>query len=583
MRKVYVLTENTLWAEDLQPQMLALDCQLAHLHSVDKCRGNPLASEVPELVLLDYAQAHPKAIAELQRIWPHSEIVLFGEAPLPTVFADLLRLGVLHYFCVPVTDPHQLALVILGCVAKATLRREQSRLQARALHDAFHDPLTGLANGALLQERLTRALAAERPARPCAVLFLDLDRFKNVNDSLGHVEGDQLLIAIAERLKGCVRPSDLVARLGGDEFTILLEGIVDLSDARRAAERVQRALAAPITLSGQEVYVSASIGIAVSLHGDASAKNLVQDADTAMYRAKARGGGVYEMFDASMQTRAAQFLGLESNLRRALRKHEFALHYQPIVSFKTGEVAGFEALLRWISPERGLIGPVEFIPVAEQTGLIVPLGKWALGEACRQAKAWENLGPPGQPLFISVNISPRQFAHTELVDDVALVLQETGLSPECLKLEVTESLLIDTVPQALETMGRLRAMGVRLCVDDFGTGYSSLSTLSQFPIQTLKIDRAFVKRLGPDGKHGAIIDTVITLAHTLGMDVIAEGIETAEQLEQLRSRQCEYGQGYFFSRPVAQQEASALLMGSAILPRPEDPAARPSRPGPRRS
>lgn len=566
MRKVYIVTENTVWAEDLQPQMLALDCDVEMLLTLRDGQAPRFQQQTPDLVLLDHAQAHPKALAELQRLWPMSEVVIFGEAPLAQVFEELIRLGVLHYFTVPVLEPHQLALLILGGAAKAILRREQERLQAQALHDAFHDPLTGLANGALLNERLDKALGTRRASdRQCAILFLDVDRFKNINDSLGHLEGDQLLIAIAGRLKACVRPSDIVARLGGDEFTLLLEGISDHADARRAAERVQRSLTAPILLGGQEVYVSASIGIAVSAPGQLG-KNLVQDADTAMYRAKARGGGVFEIFDASMQNQAAQFLGLESRLRRALAKQELLVYYQPIIHFGSGEIAGFEALLRWKSPEHGMIGPGDFIPVAEQTGLIVPIGRWILGEACRQAKLWEKMGPGGTPLFMSVNISPRQFAHGELVDDVALVLQETGMDPQNLKLEVTESLLIDTVPQALDVMGKLRAMNIRLCVDDFGTGYSSLSTLSQFPIQTLKIDRAFVKRLGPDGKHGAIIDTVITLAHALGMDVIAEGIETTEQRDQLKMRHCEYGQGFLYSKPVPEAEATALLMGAAALP-----------------
>lgn len=565
MRKVYIVTENTLWAEDLQPQMLALDCEVELLGSLSEGKAPRYQQQTPDLVLLDHAQAHPKALAECQRLWPMSELIIFGPAPLADVFEELIRLGVLHYFTVPVSEPHQLALLILGGAAKSTLRREQERLQAQALHDQFHDPLTGLANGALLNERLDKALSVRRnPDIHCAILFLDIDRFKNINDSLGHVEGDQLLIAIAGRLKACVRPSDIVARLGGDEFTLLLEGISDRNDARRAAERVQRALSAPIVLGGQDVYVSASIGIAVSAAGQIG-KNLVQDADTAMYRAKARGGGVFEVFDSSMQNQAAQFLGLESRLRGALSKQELRVFYQPIISFETGEIAGFEALLRWFSPEKGIIGPADFVPIAEQTGLIVPIGRWVLGQACRQAKLWENMGPGGTPLFVSVNISPRQFAHGELVDDVALVLQESGVDPANLKLEVTESLLIDTVPQALDVMSKLRAMNIRLCVDDFGTGYSSLSTLSQFPIQTLKIDRAFVKRLGPDGKHGAIIDTVITLAHALGMDVIAEGIETTEQRDQLKMRHCEYGQGFLYSKPVPEEQATAMLINAAAL------------------
>ena len=457
------------------------------------------------------------------------------------------------------------ALRMVGSQADITAQR---LAEERLLHESYHDPLTGLPNGAQLRERLDRARlhAERRPAYTYAVLFLDIDRFKNVNDSLGHLEGDQLLMAIAGRLKSCVRPTDVVARLGGDEFTILLDGISDRADARRAAERVQRALAAPIRINGQELYVSASIGIAISADGKSQPRQLVRDADAAMYHAKARGGGSYAVFDDAMHSKATHMLGIESNLRRALAKQELRLYYQPIISFATGQVAGFEALLRWYSPERGIIPPNEFIPVAEETGLIVPIGRWVLQEACRQMKAWSSIAVGDQPLFMSVNISPRQFTQPDLVDQIGTVLSDTGVDPKTLKLEVTESLLIDNVESTAQMMKKLQGMNLRLCIDDFGTGYSSLSTLYQLPIHTLKVDRSFVSRLSPDGKNGEIVDTIIMLAHNLGMDVIAEGIENAHQLEQLKLRKCEYGQGYFFSRPVAADAAGTLLTAKPPWP-----------------
>lgn len=454
--------------------------------------------------------------------------------------------------------PDGKVLRIVGSQTDITARRAAEQ---RLLHDAFHDPLTGLPNGAMLRERIERAKAQtqRRPTYLYAVLFLDIDRFKNINDSLGHVEGDQLLLVIAERLKQCARTRDLVARLGGDEFAMLLDDISERSEARRAAEKVQRALASPFHLKGQEVYVTASIGIAVSADNDGTSRYLVRDADTAMYHVKGRGGGAYALFDKKMHTQAVRLLDIENNLRRAISKQELRLYYQPIISFETGVVAGFEALLRWYSPDRGIIQPGEFIPVAEETGLIIPIGRWVLQEACEQLQRWCPKEADNPSLFVSVNISPRQFTQIDLVDQIQAVLSSTSIDPKRLKLEVTESLLIDNVESTASMLKKLQAMHVRICIDDFGTGYSSLSTLYQLPIHTLKVDRSFVSRLGQDGKNAEIVDTIIMLAHNLGMDVIAEGIETEAQAQQLKSRRCEFGQGYFFSRPVAAEAAGVLI------------------------
>lgn len=451
----------------------------------------------------------------------------------------------------------------LRLVGSQTDITAQKLTEERLLHDAFHDALTGLPNSALLRDRLERAAAYAKRRRDYlyAVLFLDIDRFKNINDSLGHIEGDQLLIAIAGRLRGCVRPVDIVTRLSGDEFTILLDDISDRQEAIRAAERMQRALALPFKLNNQEIYATASIGIAVSSEGDDDPYNLVRDADTAMYRAKSRGTGLYEVFNASMHAQAVHVLGVETSLRRALGRQEFRLHYQPIVALSTGKIMGFEALLRWYSPSKGIVQPQDFIPVAEETGLIIPIGRWVLREACRQMVLWQKAAP-GQQLFMSVNISPRQFTQVDLVDQIAAVLKETGVDPKQLKLEITESLLIDNVESTAVMMKKLQNMNLRLCIDDFGTGYSSLSTLYQLPIHTLKVDRSFVNRINAEGTHGEIVDTIIMLAHNLGMDVIAEGIENLGQLQGLKKRNCEYGQGYFFSRPVTADAAGALVQGA---------------------
>ncbi|RYF10962.1 MAG: EAL domain-containing protein, partial [Deltaproteobacteria bacterium] len=376
--------------------------------------------------------------------------------------------------------------------------------EERLLHEAFHDSLTGLPNSALLRDRLQRAAAyaKRRPDYLYAVIFLDIDRFKNINDSLGHVEGDHLLCAVAERLRGCVRPVDLVARLGGDEFTLLLDDIGDRGEATRCAERVQRALALPFKLGSQEIYASASIGIAISAERQGDPYDLVRDADTAMSRAKARKHGNPEVFDASMHAQAVHLLGLETSLRRALGRRELRLHYQPIVDLQQRTLCGFEALLRWHSEERGVVQPNDFIPVAEETGLIIPIGRWVLREACQQMMAWRKEHPHSANLFVSVNISARQFTQTDLVEQIATTLRETGFDARLLKLEITESLLIDNVESTAVMLRRLQAMQVRICIDDFGTGYSSLSSLYQLPIHTLKVDRSFVGRLGTQKSHG---------------------------------------------------------------------------------
>jgi diguanylate cyclase (GGDEF)-like protein/PAS domain S-box-containing protein len=449
---------------------------------------------------------------------------------------------------------------VVGCASIGTDVTETRIAERKLQHDAFHDALTGLPNRALFMDRLTHRLALEkrRHENSFAVLFLDVDRFKVINDSIGHARGDELLIEMGRRLSTCVRPGDTVARLGGDEFTILLEDVQTRGDALKVADRLQDVLRAPFSLSGQEVFSGVSIGIA---HGHAlypRPEDLLRDADTALYRAKAQGRGRCVEFDTTMHDRAVELLKLETDLRRALERREFRLHYQPVVSLTTGEITGAEALVRWQHPERGLVAPAEFIPLAEETGLILPIGGWVLREACRQMKRWqERLDMPA--LEIGVNLSSKQFQQHGLVALVAAVLRETGLSPRSLRLEVTESLLMEQNGHVADNMTELRAMGVRLDLDDFGTGYSSLSYLHQFPIDTLKIDRSFIQRIGETQEGTEIVHTILTLAESLDLEVVAEGVETAEQLAMLRKLRCSHAQGYHLSRPVEGDRFEALL------------------------
>ncbi len=439
---------------------------------------------------------------------------------------------------------------------------ERKRIEEQLRYSAFYDALTDLPNRALFMNRLEHAVdRVQRQAGLFAILFLDLDRFKVVNDSLGHSIGDQLLIAIADRLKACLRPEDTVARLGGDEFAILLEQIQDIQDPILIAQRVQKQLAQPLNLSGHEVFTTTSIGIALSTTPDSRAEELLRDADTAMYRAKSLGKDRYEIFDAQMHANAVTLLQLETDLRWAVDRQEFLLHYQPIVSLETGKITGFEALLRWQHPQRGLISPGVFIPIAEETGLIVPISWWVLDQACRQMHTWQAQFS-AQKLSISVNLSSKLFLQTNVIAQVDQVLSKTGLAAASLKLEITETVLAENTTVA-EVLSQLRSRGVQVYLDDFGTGYSSLSYLHQFPIDVLKIDRSFVKSLGSseveERQETSIVQSIVVLARNLHMQVIAEGIETAAQLAQLQQLNCGYGQGYFFSRPLDSKATTLLL------------------------
>jgi diguanylate cyclase (GGDEF)-like protein/PAS domain S-box-containing protein len=437
---------------------------------------------------------------------------------------------------------------------------DRKRAEEELSRQAFYDTLTDLPNRALFIDRLTQAVkrAKRRKDTRFAVLFLDLDRFKDVNDSLGHAIGDELLKAIGKRLEASVRPGDTVARLGGDEFTILLDDLKEPDHAVEVAERIQAELKQPFVLSGQEIFTSVSIGIAPGTVSD-EPEDLLRDSDTAMYRAKERGKACYEVFDTTMHSRAVARLKLETDLRKAIERQEFRVFYQPIVSVRSREIVGFEALARWQHPSDGLVPPANFIPLAEETGLIIAMDLWVMRQACVQTKSWQGRWPE---LSINVNLSSKHFSQPGLVKSVEDVLDDTGLEPGRLRLEITESVILEDVPRIADVLGRLKELGVRLYLDDFGTGYSSLSYLHRFPIDAVKIDRSFVGQLGKKGEKGEkaeLVSTITALAANLNMGVVAEGVETEEQLERLRALRCERVQGYFFSKPVDAAAAEILL------------------------
>jgi diguanylate cyclase (GGDEF)-like protein/PAS domain S-box-containing protein len=443
---------------------------------------------------------------------------------------------------------------------------ERKKAEERLTYLAHYDALTGLPNRNLFQEQLSLASGrARRSGQMLALMFLDLDRFKEINDTLGHAAGDLLLKAIARLLKGSLRGIDSIARLGGDEFTIIVEDITDVDQVITIAEKVKAAFSDAIVIDGRELFVTASIGISMDTGGlDVDA--LLQTAGIAMHLAKEEGRNTYEFYASEMNAGRAGRLDMEILLRRAVARQEFVLHYQPIVAVGEDRIVGVEALIRWNSPELGFVSPAQFIPLAEETGLIVPIGEWVLSTACLQARAWQNQGI--QPLAMSVNLSPRQFRQKNLVEMIAGVLEKTGLDASLLDLEITEGMIMHRADQAVAVLGRLHELGVRLSVDDFGTGYSSLSYLKRFPVQTLKIDRSFVNGLTADGDDGSIVTAIVAMAKSLKLEVIAEGVETAEQLAFLARLPCDKYQGYLFSRPIPANDCIRLLERSARIAGP---------------
>ncbi|HMK55941.1 MAG TPA: EAL domain-containing protein [Dissulfurispiraceae bacterium] len=457
---------------------------------------------------------------------------------------------------VAVRDNNGKAYRMAGSISDITSRK---RAEEQLVRDAFHDSLTGLPNRALLMDRLQHAFtrSIRNSEHIFAVIFLDLDRFKVINDSMGHNTGDELLVEVSKRLKECVRSGDTVARLGGDEFVILVEDLDDADHARQTAERIQQILKVPFVIGGTQMFISCSIGIAFSSLEYLNADELLRDADTAMYRAKAKGKARHEIFDKSMHAQAVTILQLESELRRALENNEFHLHYQPIVSLRTGQVVAVEALIRWEHPRRGTIMPADFIPFAEENGLIVPIGEWVLRTACSQIRKWNDSGMT--EMSVAVNVSPRQLKQKDFVQTVSMILNESALKASLLDLEITESVIMEDSTDTVDVLNKLKGLGVHLSIDDFGTGYSSLSYLPRFPVNSVKIDRSFVSRMMKDPQNLEIIKTVVLLSNSMGLESTAEGVETIDQLEKLRELGCSQSQGYLFSRPAGQKEIEPIL------------------------
>jgi diguanylate cyclase (GGDEF)-like protein len=434
---------------------------------------------------------------------------------------------------------------------------EHKQAEEQLRHQATHDELTGLANRALLQDRLEQSIHyANRSRRLVAVLLLDLDRFKVINDSLGHGFGDELLCSVARRLEQTIREADTVARMGGDEFAILLAEVADVEDVGLVARKILEQLTQPYLIEGREVTVTASLGISIYPQDGTDAQTLQRNADVAMYRAKEEGNS-FRFYTPEMNQRVMETLELEADLRRALDRGELLLHYQPKVNLTTGRIAGAEALLRWQHPLRGLVPPARFIPLAEETGLILPIGEWVLATACAQIRAWQDQGVAAVP--VAVNLSARQFRRAVLGETIQRILRECRVAPRLLELELTESMIMQDSEAAAATMQQLKALGVTLALDDFGTGYSSLNYLRRFPVDCLKIDRSFISDVATDASAAAVATSIVAIAHSLGLNALAEGVETAEQLDFLVKCGCDSLQGYYFSRPLPAPEFTALL------------------------
>jgi diguanylate cyclase (GGDEF)-like protein len=527
----------------------------------------PAESDLPGQVLAtgksvwvdDFSQEFDFPRANLVR-----ELGLRVGFAFPVLVAERV-VAVMEFFTEGPVQPSehlQEAMISIGTQLGRILETE--RYEKKILRNVLSDPLTDLPNRAAFLQSLTRCLALARRHEDYrfGVLFLDLDRFKIPNDSLGHLIGDRLLVEIARRIQGCLRTTDIVARLGGDEYAILLDDIKHERDAIRAAERIQKKLQIPSTLDGREVFTSASIGIVFNTPDYERAEDLLRDADTAMYCAKAEGKGQYRIFDNSMHDHAVKLLQLEDDLRHAVGCKEFSLVYQPIVSLETARIVAFEALLRWRHPERGLLPPSEFIQLAEETEVITPITQWILEEACSEIRKWRTRIPVDSSLSVSVNLTSKYLERPNLLEELASVLSRNKLAPQRLTLEITERQLMQNAASLSEVLSRLHKMGINVSIDDFGTGYSSLSYLSSFRIRALKIDRSFVSKVRGDQKDSAIVHSIVSLGRNLGLDIIAEGIETAEQLDYLRELKCPYGQGYYFSGPMDRETAPASLTGA---------------------
>lgn len=529
---------NLLWAASSKPveirHAVSLQGGLALLH--ERCPD----AVITELELTD--SAGNETLDQLLAAEPHLPIVVLAEGEDDGFALELLKHGAQDYLVKGRSD----GALVLKTLRYAIERKESEQHLTFLSH---YDRLTGLANRELFRDRLHQAMArAERSGQLVALMFIDLDRFKAVNDTLGHLAGDELLIEVAERLKAAVRRSDTIARLGGDEFTVVVEGLSDTVDAETICAKILRSLARPFLIQNHEIYVTGSIGVTFFPIDDTDLNRLLRNADAAMYRAKEEGRNKYHLFTADLNTRAINRMALETALRHAIELDELHLCYQPKICVRTGAVLGAEALLRWNHPQRGPVSPVDFIPIAEESGLIVPIGEWVLRRACADIRKWHAAG--FEQISVAVNLSARQFRHGELVDVVREVLEESGIAPHQLELEITESLLMDDTQASQVALRALKSLGTQIYLDDFGTGYSSLAYLKKFPLDGLKIDRSFIRDLPGDADGEAITRAILALSHALRLTVVAEGVETSEQLDFLRAADCEVVQGYLFSRPL---------------------------------
>jgi diguanylate cyclase (GGDEF)-like protein len=541
--------------------------------TTDARQAMALFEEVqPDLVMLDLHMPHLDGYAVLEllrsRVGPNEylPILVLTADTSRTAKERALTNGAMDFL----TKPLERTEVLLRTRnlletrhLHLSLKDENRALETKLVYQAFHDSLTGLANRALFRDRAEHALARSSRGERVAVLLLDLDDFKGVNDTLGHGEGDKLLEIVADRLRKATRGCDTIARIGGDEFAVLLEGVPTLDDAIQVVDRITEALSPPIALQGREVTVGASIGVAHA-RGEENVDELLRNADVAMYRAKDEGKGGHAVFEPGMYAALLERLELASDLGNALERGELHVLYQPIVELDSGCLTGVEALVRWHHPTHDMSSPKTFIPLAEETGLIVPIGRWVLGEACRQGRRWQLSG--GRPLTVSVNVSARQLVDPEFARDVAAALAESQFPAERLILEITESTLMADSPEALDRLHELKALGVRLAIDDFGTGYCSLSYLQRFPLDILKIDKGFIAQMATNGNDAALASTIVALAATLKLFTVAEGVEDAAQRQQLLALGCDHGQGFLFARPVPASAIADLVINGAAMP-----------------
>jgi diguanylate cyclase (GGDEF)-like protein len=582
-------TEDILIVDDTPDNLHLLSRMLTRQgYNVRKALSGPMAltavqTVAPDLILLDIMMPEMDGYEVCQNLKADAKT-----AEIPIIFLSALddvldkvkgfQVGGVDYITKPfqfeevlIRVQNQLALRaaeleirVLNAELEARVKERTQELEAtntQLLEMALHDSLTGLPNRALLMTDLRRSIhqAKANLNYQFAVLFLDCDRFKVVNDSLGHLVGDELLILIAHRLSCYVKPQNTLARLGGDEFAILLTEIPNFHDVTTLSDQILQCFSQPFNLERHEIFMNASIGIVIGNCEYNEPEYLLRDADTAMYRAKALGKGQYHLFDPVMHTAALERLQLETDLRRGIEQEELVVHYQPIVSLITGRISGFEALVRWRHPKRGLIPPGLFIPIAEETGLITAIGYWVLSESCHQLRTWQQQNSIDPNLFVSVNLSVKQFAQPNLLEQIDQVLEHSQLSPDCLKLEITESAIMDNHQDVATILKELRKRRILISIDDFGTGYSSLSYLHSFPVDTLKIDKSFVQRLNLTSENIGLIPVIISLAKTMNMNVVAEGIELVDQLKILRELDCGFGQGYFFAKPLPGEELINLL------------------------